>query len=58
VAEDTQLYQIISIDGNTLVRRHAPVVYDGFVSTNGQINELIDEIPDTPERRRPVSTKK
>ena len=64
VAEDTQLYQIISIDGNTLryeARTATGELYDGFRLNKrpGQVNELIDEIPDTPERRRPAeSTKK
>lgn len=54
-AENTQLYQIISIDGDTLryeARTADGKPYDGFrlVKRPGEINELIDEIPNTPER--------
>ena len=46
-AEDTQLYQIISIDGGTLeyeARTPAGDVYDAFIlrKSPGQINELIE----------------
>jgi hypothetical protein len=56
-AEDTQLYQIIHIDGGTLryeARTAIGEVYDAFVLKKrpGQINELIEETPATPERRR------
>jgi hypothetical protein len=54
-AENTQLYQIISIDGDTLryeARTAAGELYDAFRLNKrpGEINELIDEIPNTPER--------
>lgn len=56
-AEDTQLYQIIRIDGDRLsyeshtARGH---VYDAFelVKREGAPNELIDKAPNEPERRR------
>ena len=56
-AEDTQLYQIISIDGDTLryeARTATGELYDAFRLNKrpGEINELVDEVPDTPERRR------
>ncbi|MEX0678072.1 MAG: metallophosphoesterase family protein [Pirellulales bacterium] len=62
-AEDTQLYQIISIDGDTLryeARTATGELYDAFSlhKRPGEINELVDEIPHTPERRRPDDTKK
>jgi len=54
-AENTQLYQIISIDGDTLryeARTAAGELYDAFRLNKrpGEINELVDEIPNTPER--------
>jgi 3',5'-cyclic AMP phosphodiesterase CpdA len=56
-AEDTQLYQIISIDGDELkyeARTAIGELYDGFTlkKREGQPNELIDQIPNTPERLR------
>jgi hypothetical protein len=62
-AEDTQLYQIISIDGNTLryeARTATGELYDAFRlnKRRGQTNELVDEIPNTPERRRGAADKK
>jgi hypothetical protein len=62
-AEDTQLYQIISIDGSTLryeARTATGELYDAFRLTKrpGQTNELSDEIPNTPERRRGEATAK
>ncbi len=60
-AEDTQLYQIISIDGATLryeARTATGELYDAFRLTKqpGKINELVDEIPNTPERRRATAS--
>ncbi|MGE3315898.1 MAG: metallophosphoesterase, partial [Planctomycetaceae bacterium] len=57
-AEDTQLYQIISIDGSTLryeARTATGELYDAFRLTKqpGKINELTEKIPPIPERRRP-----
>jgi len=57
VAEDTQLYQIIHIDGGTLryeARTAIGEIYDAFTLRKrpGQINELIDQAPTTPTRRR------
>jgi hypothetical protein len=62
-AENTQLYQIISIDGDKLryeARTATGELYDAFSlhKRPGEINELIDEIPDTPERRLPAEKKK
>jgi acid phosphatase type 7 len=57
VAEDTQLYQIVTIDGGEL-RYEAKTargdLYDAFTlrKREGEPNELIEQIPDTPERRR------
>jgi 3',5'-cyclic AMP phosphodiesterase CpdA len=56
-AEDTQLYQIITIDGDSLryeARTATGEKYDGFTLKKraGQPNELIDQIPQTPERLR------
>ncbi len=59
-AEDTQLYQIISVDGDVLqydARTATGAQYDAFTlkKREGQVNELIERIPDTPERERPES---
>ena len=56
-AEDTQLYQIIHIDGEELryeARTAIGDVYDAFtlVKQPGSINKLIERVPDTPERLR------
>ncbi|MEZ6143824.1 MAG: phytase [Planctomycetaceae bacterium] len=56
-AEDTQLYQIITIDGDELRYEARTAIgrpYDAFTlkKRDGQVNELIDRIPDTPENRR------
>ena len=58
-AENTQLYQIIHIDGDKLryeARTAIGDVYDAFTLTKreGQINELTEQIPNTPERRKPA----
>lgn len=60
-AEDTQLYQIISIDGDKLryeARTAIGELYDAFTLEKqpGKINKLIDQTPSTPERRRAVTT--
>jgi hypothetical protein len=57
VAEGTQLYQIITIDGRELryeARTARGELYDAFTlrKREGKPNELIEQIPDTPERRR------
>lgn len=62
-AEDTQLYQIISINGTTLryeARTATGEVYDAFrlLKRPGQMNEVVDEIPNTPERKRDPEPKK
>ena len=56
--ENTQLYQIIHIDGETLryeARTAIGEVYDGFMLRKrpGAFNELIEQIPPTPERHKP-----
>jgi hypothetical protein len=61
-AENTQLYQIISIDGDTLryeARTAAGELYDAFrlEKREGQLNEVIDEIPNTPERLNQLGEK-
>lgn len=54
-AENTQLYQIIEIDGDKLKyesRTAIGTLYDAFelIKKDGQPNEMIDKIPDGPER--------
>jgi len=54
-AQDTQLYQIIKIDGDTLryeARSADGKLYDAFrlKKQPGKANELIEEVPDVPER--------
>lgn len=61
-AEDTQLYQIISVDGNELrydARTATGALYDAFTLRKraGQVNKLTERVPDTPERRRPAKKK-
>jgi hypothetical protein len=56
-AEDTQLYQIIHVDGDTLryeARTAIGEVYDAFLlkKRTGQINELVEQTPAVPERLR------
>lgn len=56
-AEDTQMYQIISIDGAVLryeARTAAGDLYDAFTLKKraGRTNEMTEQVPDTPERRR------
>ncbi|MAT13696.1 MAG: metallophosphoesterase [Planctomyces sp.] len=57
VAEDTQLYQVITVDGNKLKYEARTAIgekYDGFTLEKeaGKPNKLIDQIPHTPERLR------
>lgn len=59
-AEDTQLYQIIHVDGDTLryeARTAVGELYDAFQLKKrpGDINELVEQIPDSPERLRPAA---
>ncbi|WZO98281.1 metallophosphoesterase family protein [Isosphaeraceae bacterium EP7] len=61
-AEDTQLYQIIRIDGDTLKYESRTAVgdlYDGFslLKREGLPNRLIEQRPTTPERLRPATPK-
>ncbi len=56
-AEYTQLYQIISVDGEELkyeARTATGRLYDAFTlrKREGRPNELIEQVPDTPENRR------
>lgn len=56
-AEDTQLYQIITVDGDRLIYRARTATgepYDGFtlMKRDGAPNELVEQPPATPERRR------
>lgn len=58
VAEDTQLFQVITVDGDELryeARTATGRLYDAFTlqKRSGQPNRLIDQIPPTPERKRP-----
>lgn len=55
-AENTQLYQVISVSGNTLHYRAMTAVgdlYDAFdlIKQPGKPNELIERGPSSPERR-------
>lgn len=55
-AHQTQLFQIIKVDGDTLTyeaRTAAGDLYDAFdlIKREGESNELVNRIPDTPERR-------
>ncbi|MEC8554731.1 MAG: metallophosphoesterase family protein [Planctomycetota bacterium] len=57
VAEDTQLYQIIHINGDKLsfeARTAVGEIYDAFElhKQEGKINKLVDLQPDTPQRLR------
>lgn len=57
-AEDTQLYQIINIDGDKLnyqARTARGILYDSFElqKRSGKPNRLMNRIPHTPENRRP-----
>jgi len=59
VAEDTQLFQIITIDGDELryvARTATGRPYDGFTlkKRDGQPSELIEQVPATPQRLRPL----
>ncbi len=59
-AENTQLYQIISIDGPVLryeARTATGALYDAFTlkKRKGGPNEMIEQVPPTPERRCPPS---
>lgn len=58
-AEDTQLYQVIEIDGDTLkyvAHTATGRPYDGFTLQKraGKPNTLIEQVPPVPENRRPV----
>ncbi|XZE17730.1 fibronectin type III domain-containing protein [Pirellulaceae bacterium SH449] len=62
VAEDTQLYQVITIDGDTLkfeARTALGSLYDAFQLTKrpGQINELTEIDPEIETRTRPEPIK-
>ena len=62
-AENTQLYQVISVSGNTLRYRAKTAVgdlYDAFdlVKQPGKPNKLIERGSDSPERRRENTLKK
>jgi uncharacterized tellurite resistance protein B-like protein len=57
-AEDTQLFQVIEVDGNEMryeARTARGVLYDAFTlkkQAAGKANLLIEQIPDIPERLR------
>ena len=60
-AENTQLYQIIHVDGDELryeARTAIGELYDAFTlkKREGQINQLIEQIPPTPERVKSAET--
>ena len=57
VAEDTQLYQVIRIDGDRLYYESRTAIgdlYDGFVLEKqpGQPNRMTEVSPEVPERLR------
>ncbi len=57
VGEDTQLYQIIHIDGDTLRYESRTAIgdlYDGFIlnKETGKVNRITELEPAVPERRR------
>lgn len=57
-AEDTQLYQLISVAENELkfeARTAKGELYDAFVlkKREGEVNELVEQAPNTPERLKP-----
>ncbi len=59
VGEDVQLFQIITIDGDELhyaARTATGQPYDGFTlkKRDGRPNELIEQVPGTPQHLRPV----
>ena len=61
-AEDTQLFQVITVDGDSLhyaARTATNDLYDAFdlVKRPGQANALIEHVPGTPERLRPTEIK-
>jgi hypothetical protein len=56
-AEYTQLYQLITVDGGELryeARTATGRLYDAFTlrKRDGEPNELIEQVPQTPENRR------
>jgi hypothetical protein len=56
-AEDTQLYQIIRVDGDQLhyeARTATGRLYDGFtlIKRDGRPNQLIEKVPSRKERIR------
>jgi len=58
-AEDTQLFQVIRIDGNRLIytaRTTTGTLYDQFElrKRSGRMNQIIEGRPRMPERLRPV----
>jgi hypothetical protein len=58
VAEDTQLFQLITIDGSELRYRALTATglpYDAFTIKKqpGHPNQLIEQVPETPSRLRP-----
>ena len=62
-AEGTQLYQVISIDGDTLrleARTAMGELYDAFTLKKrpGLANELIEQGPGTPERHLRIPAEK
>ena len=58
VAEDVQLFQVISIEGDQLryeARTATGSLYDGFTlrKRTGLPNEMIEQVPAMPQRLRP-----
>lgn len=62
-AEDTQLYQIITVDGNKLkyeARTVTGELYDAFdlEKQRNKVNRMVERMPKTPERLRPATEEK
>lgn len=62
LAEDTQLYQLIHIDGDRLrfeARTAIGELYDAFElhKRSGQVNQLVEIEPEVPQRLRPPAEK-
>lgn len=60
-AHNTQLYQVITVNGDELkyqAKTATGELYDGFTLKKrpGDVNQLIEQAPDTPERVAPAAT--
>ena len=60
-AHNTQLYQVITVNGDELkyqAKTATGELYDGFTLKKrpGEVNQLIEQVPSTPERVAPAAT--